>query len=363
MTDLTNNHKLAIVKDKNPFAFKKVGSFLLINLALAIVIQFILCPACYGDFSLFLRNVDDFVYSFLLSCFLSGGISFIIAKTNERFPWLDAPLSRFIFDFLVVIAYTFVVSFCLASVFSIFVWDYYTIDNINWANITSGTILPIVIALIITFFMTGRSFLMEWRQAAITTEQMRSEQLESQYQSLKDQLNPHFLFNSLNVLSNLVYENPDQANAFIEKLSKIYRYVLDVQYQELVTLDEELAFAKNYLELQELRFGTKLSYIINVEDSANFSLPPLTLQLLLENAIKHNAATKEKPLVISIKQEGNELKVVNTSSPRETQPGESGIGLKNIKERYGFMTDRMIVIEKNESLFEVSLPLLTNPLT
>jgi sensor histidine kinase YesM len=363
MTDLANNHKLAIVNDKNPFAFKKIGSFILINFCLAVGIQLFLCPACFSDFALFLSNAGDFVYSFLLSCFLSGGIGFIIAKADEHFPWLDAPVSRFIFDFIVVVAYTFVVSFFLVTVFSIFIWDYFTIDNIGWDDLASATILPIVIALIITFFMTGRSFLMEWRQAAITTEQMRSEQLESQYQSLKDQLNPHFLFNSLNVLSNLVCENPDQANAFIEKLSKIYRYVLDVQFEELVTLDEELAFAKNYLELQELRFGTKLSYIINIEDSANFSLPPLTLQLLLENAIKHNAATKEKPLVISIKQEGNELKVVNTFSPRTTQPGESGIGLKNIKERYGFMTDRMVVIEKNEALFEVSLPLLTNPLT
>jgi sensor histidine kinase YesM len=363
MTDLTNNHKLAIVNNDNPFGTKKIGRFLLINLLLALGIQLAICPACFTDFSIFWANVDDLVYSFLLSSFLSGGIGFIIGKADKHFPWLDAPFSRLVFDILVVTAYTFIVSFALATVFSIFVWDNFKFEEIGWEDLAASTKLPIGIALVITLFLTSRSFLMEWRQAAIVAEQMRSERLAWQYQSLKDQLNPHFLFNSLNVLSNLVYENPDQANAFIEKLSKIYRYVLDVQYEEIVPLDQELAFAKNYLELQELRFGTKLSYVIKVNESVKYALPPLTLQLLLENAIKHNTATKDKPLIISITQENNQLKVTNTFNPRATEPEESGIGLKNIKERYGFLTDREVVIEKNEALFEVNLPLLTNTLS
>jgi LytS/YehU family sensor histidine kinase len=268
-----------------------------------------------------------------------------------------------IFDVVVVTSYTFVVSFCLATIFSIFFWDYFKLEEVGWGAILETTKLPIAIALSITLILTSRSFLMEWRQAAIDAEHMRNEQLSWKYQSLKDQLNPHFLFNSLNVLSNLVYEDADQANAFIEKLSKIYRYVLDVQYEELVGLDQELAFAKNYLELQELRFGSKLSYVINVNESVKYALPPLTLQLLLENAIKHNAATKDKPLLISITMDGDLLKVTNTHNPRATEPEESGIGLKNIKERYGFLTDREVVIEKNEALFEVNLPLLTNTLS
>jgi LytS/YehU family sensor histidine kinase len=303
------------------------------------------------------------LYSFILSCFLSGGIGFIVAKADKHFPWLDAPFSRLVFDVLVVVAYTFIVSFCLATVFSIYIWDYFKLEEVGWGAIVNSTITPIIIALSITLILTSRSFLMEWRQAAIDAEQMHNERLAWQYQSLKDQLNPHFLFNSLNVLSNLVYEDADQANAFIEKLSKIYRYVLDVQYEELVGLDQELAFAKNYLELQELRFGSKISYVINVNESVKYALPPLTLQLLLENAIKHNAATKDKPLLISITMEGNQLKVTNTHNPRATEPEESGIGLKNIKERYGFLTDREVVIEKNEALFQVTLPLLTNTMS
>lgn len=360
MTDLANNHKLATVNSQNPFRTKKITTFLLINLGLAFGIQLIICPQCYTSLDFFISGLDNLIYSFILSSFLSGGIGFIVAKADEHFPWLDAPFSRLIFDILVVSAYTFIVSFCLATIFSIYVWDYFKLAEVGWESIVESTKLPIAIALIITLVLTSRSFLMEWRQAAIDAEQMRNERLAWQYQSLKDQLNPHFLFNSLNVLSNLVYENADQANAFIEKLSKIYRYVLDVQYEELVDLDQELAFAKNYLQLQELRFGSKLSYGINVNDSARYALPPLTLQLLLENAIKHNAATKKKPLVISITQKGDQMSVINTFSPRAAEPEGSGIGLKNIKERYGFLTDREVVIEKNEALFEVKLPLLTN---
>jgi len=363
MKYLANKHKLAIVNSQNPFRTKKITSFLLINLGLAFAIQLILCPQCYTSIAIFIEGLDDLIYSFILSSFLSGGIGFIVAKADEHFPWLDAPFSRLIFDILVVSAYTFIVSFCLATIFSIYVWDYFKLEEVGWKAIFESTKLPITIALIITLVLTSRSFLMEWRQAAIDAEQMRNERLSWQYQSLKDQLNPHFLFNSLNVLSNLVYEDADQANAFIEKLSKIYRYVLDVQYEELAGLDRELAFAQNYLELQELRFGSKLSYVIKVNESAKYALPPLTLQLLLENAIKHNAATKDKPLIISITQENDLLKVTNTFNPRASEPEESGIGLKNIKERYGFLTDREVVIEKNEALFEVNLPLLTNTLS
>lgn len=358
MNDFSNNSNLATMPERNPFDLKKAGHYILVNLALALCIQLFLCSACFTSWSLFIGGINDLAYSFVISLFLSAGISFIVSKTDEHFPWLDAPLARFIFDVLVVSAYTFVVSFCLATVFAIFVWDYFDIDNIDWSDIVRATTTPIYIALGITLFMTGRSFLFEWRTAAINAEQMKRERLQWQYQSLKDQLNPHFLFNSLNVLSNLVYENADQANAFIEKLSGIYRYVLDVQNEELVSLDRELAFAKNYLELQELRFGPKLKYEILVDKKESVQLPPLTLQLLLENAVKHNAATKTKPLKITIKREDEDLIISNSFNPRSATPGNSGIGLKNIRERYSFMSDRKVEASQSGDSFEVTVPLL-----
>lgn len=364
MTDLTNNHKLAAMDNRGPLVYRnKIGKFLLLNLLLAFGIQLILNSGSFTSWEMFKAGFDDLAYSFIISCFLSGGIGLIINKADKYFPWLDAPVSRFVFDILVVGAYTFIVSFCLATIFSIYVWDYFTLERVGWGAIVESTITPIVIALSITLFLTSRSFLLEWRQAAIAAEQMRSERLEGQYQSLKDQLNPHFLFNSLNVLSNLVYEDADQANAFIEKLSGIYRYVLDVQYEELVSLERELAFAKKYLELQKLRFGEKLQFEVEVSEESKFNLPPLTLQLLLENAIKHNAATKVKPLKILIEQDGDHLKVSNSLVARSKEPEASGIGLKNIKERYGFLTDREVSVIASEDTFEVILPLIKTPLS
>jgi len=340
---------------------RKIGWFLLFCLGINLVITIFLCPSCYTDWSLFVEFLDDFTYSYLMTCFLSGGISLIIKQSDRHFPWLDAPLSRLIFDLLTVTTYSFIVSFSLATIFSIYVWDYFTLETVGWGAIAEATITPIYIALGITVFFTSRSFLLEWRQAAIEAEQMRSERLAGQYQSLKDQLNPHFLFNSLNVLSNLVYENPDRANSFIEKLSKIYRYVLDVQYEEVVQLEDEIAFAKNYLELQELRFGSKFSYDIKVEDAHKYGMPPLTLQMLLENALKHNVATKAKPLKISIRNDHQVLTVSNTLQKRNSNERGSGIGLRNIRERYRFLSEEDIVVRETAGLFVVQVPLLAKP--
>jgi hypothetical protein len=145
----------------------------------------------------------------------------------------------------------------------------------------NNTLMPISVALIIITIFISRSWLYEWRSAAIEAEQLKSEKFASQYQSLKDQLNPHFLFNSLNVLSNLVYESADKSAEFIQQLSKIYRYVLDVQNRELVGLEKEVVFAENYLSLQKIRFEQSLEYFIDVNQMKGWNIPPLSLQLSL----------------------------------------------------------------------------------
>src|SRR5690606_13274195 len=158
-------------------------------------------------------------------------------------------------------------SFLLSLIFGFFIWKNLSINDMSWSWVVSSTTLPILISLGFTFFFTSRSFLLEWKQAAIEFEKMKNERLAGQYQSLKDQLNPHFLFNSLNVLSNLVYEDADKANNFIEKLANVYRYVLEVQDERLVILTDELKFARNYLELQKLRFGDRLQYKAEIVDA------------------------------------------------------------------------------------------------
>ncbi|NEN22686.1 histidine kinase [Cryomorpha ignava] len=346
---------------KQVYSYRRFARFLLTNVLLALVICLYFSPG-FEATTIWIKTflLDYFLYSFLVAALLSGGINLLIEFSGRQFSWLEAPFKRLVLDLTLVVTYSFVVSFILSTIFALFVWKYLTIDSMNWGGLVRSTRLPILIALGFTFFFTSRAFFFEWRQAAIESEKMKTERLAGQYQSLKDQLNPHFLFNSLNVLSNLVYEDADKSNAFIEKLSGIYRYVLDVQDERIVSLNDELKFAKNYLELQKIRFGDKLRYEIEVDTSVNLLIPPLSLQLLLENAVKHNTATAKSPLLIEVVKSDNRLMVRNNLQKRDF-PGEvSGIGLNNITERYRFFTDEEVEISEKDGYFSVSIPLLNS---
>ncbi|WP_449400033.1 sensor histidine kinase [Chryseobacterium wanjuense] len=154
---------------------------------------------------------------------------------------------------------------------------------------------------------------------------------------LKNQLDPHFLFNSLNVLSSLIDESPKQAQKFTASMSKIYRYVLEQKDKELVTVEDELEFAKTYCDLLKTRFEDSVDFVFDVkkEDYRRFVVP-LSLQLLLENCIKHNFATSSKPLIIKIFSENDTLCIENNLQVREQIKESSGIGLANIVQRYSF---------------------------
>ncbi len=254
--------------------------------------------------------------------------------------------------------YSFLVSLIVILLYTT-ITSQISIDNIPWPAIVANTKMPMGIAFIFMAIFTARSWLLEWRNAAIEAEQLKSEKLTSQNQSLKDQLNPHFLFNSLNALSNLVYESPDRSAAFIQQLSRIYRYVLDVQQEELVSLKRELDFAENYLSLQKIRFEESLSFEIEVNNPDGFFLPPLSLQLLMENAIKHNIVSMEHPLKISINQQEEVLIICNNLQPKRLAESDSnGIGLANIEKRYQLLSDLPPKISKTASEFCVELPLL-----
>lgn len=182
----------------------------------------------------------------------------------------------------------------------------------------------------------------------------------AKFDALKNQLDPHFLFNSLNVLTSLIEENPRAATKFTTALSKVYRYVLEQKNKDLVTVEEELNFAKLYISLIEMRF----------EDSIVFTLPdtiknpaakvvPLSLQLLLENAVKHNQITPSKKLHISIEEKDGNLVITNNVQPKQVIKESSGVGLKNIRQRYAVFTNRPVTINESAVQFQISIPMLT----
>ncbi|WP_229216390.1 sensor histidine kinase [Dyadobacter sp. 3J3] len=336
-------------------------AFIGMNLIIAAVITVILCPSCFTSKKELLYVASDFLYSFILSCILSYGGFLAEYYFDKKMPWIQYPLKRLLLESTSYILYVFVTSYIILFLIEFLVRQSFSINNIPWEWLMVHTKLPMQISVIIAFLLISRSFLLEWRKSAIETEQLKTEQYAQQYQTLKDQLNPHFLFNSLNVLSNLVYDNPDTAAKFIRQLSKIYRYVLEVQQEKVVKLSSELEFAENFLSLQKIRFEEGLQYNIDVNLHKDFYLPPLSLQMLLENAIKHNIASMADPLFIEILLEGNQLIVKNNLQLKSSLPEEStGIGLSNIRKRYELLNNESVLIEETVDFFIVKLPLIEN---
>lgn len=340
-----------------------IGKFLRINFVIAFAVSLFFIDevhftiAWFGEYLL-----KNFLFSFLISVFMSGGIGTLIQFSSRHISWLESPVKRLVVDVVGIVVYAFLVSLFLNVLYIVYVWKVAPLDQLTFQNLFWPVAIPVGIALLITLVLTSRAFLFEWKQAVVEAEKMKTERLAGQYQSLKDQLNPHFLFNSLNTLSSLIYEDRDQANDFVERLAKIYRYVLDVQDERLVALDRELAFSKSYLELQKLRFGEKLEYEVDAFSGNGKQLPPLSLQLLLENAVKHNSATREKPLHIRIFEENDHIVVENNVQPRKQSGPESGIGLENIRRRLSYLTDKPMDVISGNGTFKVSIPLIHSDL-
>ncbi|MFV0210577.1 histidine kinase [Empedobacter falsenii] len=226
----------------------------------------------------------------------------------------------------------------------------------HWINYFLVGIITIIF-LLFFYFLERRRYKLETK---IVLESTKAETATANFETLKNQLDPHFLFNSLNVLTGLIEENPANAIDFTTSLSKIYRYVLEQKDKEVVPIQEEINFAKTYVKLLKLRFENSIDF--EIEQTTFFEnefIVPLSLQILLENTIKHNVVSEQKPLKIKIYKRDDSLIVENSFQPKETIKDSTGIGLKNIINRYQLISNREVNIEKNEQLFRVELPILT----
>ncbi len=201
-------------------------------------------------------------------------------------------------------------------------------------------------------------FYSQWTEAVKNMKKLREEKLIFQYETLKSQVNPHFLFNSLNTLSSLVRKDVDLSEEFILKLSSVYRYVLENQDKDLVPVTSELAFVKDFFALQKIRDQEKIELRIDSNGDGSEKIIPVSVQMLVENALKHNAASRNEPLRITIHYEGLDKMVVRNNLQEKTQlTSGSKIGLKNLDERCKLILDRGIEMMKTENEFIVKLPL------
>ncbi len=221
-------------------------------------------------------------------------------------------------------------------------------------------------SLLITFFITtiyaAAFFFTQWKENLVRNASLERLNMEAKYESLKNQVNPHFLFNSLNTLLTMVDEETQPAN-YIRSLSEFLRYILKSSEKELVLLRDELKFTLEYAYLQKSRFGDKLQIKSNVsENYFHYAIPPLSLQLLVENAIKHNIISIDLPLQISIDVVDNKYLRISNNLQKKMVDGSTGLGLQNLKKRYAFLTHKLVNVEETESTFAIEIPLLETPL-
>ena len=198
------------------------------------------------------------------------------------------------------------------------------------------------------------------KKSIMEQERLKQETIRSQLEGLRNQVNPHFLFNSLNTLMSIVAEDQKLAISFLKKLSKVYRYILDIRDKKLVSLSEELNFIYSYTFLQKERFGESLQFEFDIpEELGNQKIVPLALQILLENAIKHNIISNKKPLSIYIGTQQDDCLIVKNNLQKKNQSMPSTkVGLENIKNRYRFFTDRQVQVASTNGEFIVSIPLI-----
>lgn len=263
--------------------------------------------------------------------------------------------------------YGFISSFFISIVviFLLRIFEDVLIEGIAFkAFITKESASNYLVATIVTFIVTlafhAFYFYKAYNENKVKEQKVIAGTANAQFESLKNQIDPHFLFNSLNVLSSLIEENPENAQRFTTSLSKIYRYVLEQKNKELVTLEEELAFAKTYMNLLKMRFENSISYELPEDyEYPEAKVVPLSLQLLLENTIKHNVVSEQKPLHIKIYIEDNYLIVENNLQKKEVLQDRRGVGLQNIVDRYGLISERKVLIEENIDNFKIKIPILT----
>lgn len=219
----------------------------------------------------------------------------------------------------------------------------------------------LVVSVVVTGIFYGFYYYKFKKETQVQQQKIIAKTASAQFDALKNQLDPHFLFNSLNVLTSLIEENPPAATRFTTALSKVYRYVLEQKNKELVSVEEELKFAQLYMSLLKMRFEDSISFTApeNVSNP-EAKVVPLSLQLLLENAVKHNQVTPSKKLNITIFEKNGNLVVQNNLQPKNVLRESTGVGLQNIYSRYGLLTKRQVLVEKSKTEFMVTIPMLTN---
>ncbi|MEM6735545.1 MAG: histidine kinase [Bacteroidota bacterium] len=299
-------------------------------------------------------------YQYLVAfCFTAvywNGACFIIFKLRKVFPEISKTDKRLFFSALGIIIWMSIGGLPFKLIFQVSEFQ----DLLKPSVHTEFLPFNFIAATVISLGYEAFYFFEKWKEQFRLNEQLKNQQIKTQYEVLQNQMSPHFLFNSLNTLASIIPEDADAAVSFTERLSEVYRYILNNKDRELVELVEELSFVKSYLFLLRMRYPDNLSYHFKIEQKYfSRTIPPLTLQMLVENAIKHNIVSKSRPLHIDIYIENGKSVIVKNNLQRKKSAGISTrTGLENIRKRYQILGNKEIDVMTSATNFMVAVPLI-----
>ncbi len=325
------------------------------------VITIIASISPFLDFGFPISNVGflkAFLVSFVRTALLWNGSMLIIQYFVDRYSVFKETFKLLVFQVITLSVFVLVVE----------TTEFYAIKNfLNIVLTPTQKTLMFLISWIVTFMISSIyasvAFFIEWKENLLRSQALEKANLEARYDTLKNQVNPHFLFNSLNTLLMLVNDNP-VASRYVESISEIMRYMLQSRDKEVVLLRDELTIAREYVYIQQNRFGDKLKVEIDVpEQFYHYAIPPLALQMLLENTLKHNVVSKEHPLCAKVFISPDKYLVVenNLKAKIDKEPS-TGVGLENIRSRYLYLTGEKIIVKQEHGKFVVMLPLFEKPI-
>jgi two-component system, LytTR family, sensor kinase len=341
---------------------KYLGKTLLIGILIGIVIMVIMVGIqVLGGRELVIdRNfIQELGYYMLYSVVLTLINGSFFDYLNNKVTWKKNAKYRLAIGFFGGVALT------MLGIFWIQILINMGFEGEDWDTFVEGEklvyyIYSLIITIVVSIFFHAVYFYKALQEKKVKEHKIIAGTASAKFDALKNQLDPHFLFNSLNVLTSLIEEDPYQAQKFTTSLSKVYRYVLEQKNKDLVPVEEELQFARTYVKLLKMRFEDSIDLEIpEHSNNPDAKIVPLSLQLLLENAVKHNVVTSSRPLHIKVYEKDGMIVVDNNLQEKQVVKKGSGVGLQNIRQRYGILTDRQVEIAKTTSGFNVKLPLLT----
>lgn len=295
-----------------------------------------------------------FTYMFFFNLYTEGSL-FINRYLNKKMPWSDNPIRRLYKQGLIILLWSII---SVGIPFA--VWYFYNGRSLTYPQFSVFSFISSIVFLAGVIGVSAfRNFFKYWKASMLEAEYYKQEKLKADYRVLQNQVNPHFLFNSLNVLIYEIKHNPDVAVEFTHKLSKVYRYVLQCKNYDLISLKNEIQFIQSYIFLHKVRIGEALNFTMNVPDAMmHKQLPPLTLQIVVENAIKHNIANEENNLNIVIERQDDHSLIIRNNLNLKSKVQSTKTGLSNTKKRYELLKIEGFIYEKTENEFIVTIPLI-----